>query len=627
MRKWYITALALIFISIGPLSSQNSFYVVKSGVFSQYPSIKEFVSDGDIITLSTSSLENFCSRNANEQSNGILHLNNEIFGTCTTQKKSIIDERFRLSFQDHGAVESRFLSESNSYRGILDGDNEKQFAVTIGQNSAVGLFLIDGEQFYLEPLKNFVPNAENDKYVLYNVKNVIVNSKYSGCAATHTKEEFEVALQQRTNTIEPTCALELELAIVSDYSMYSHKGSIQNTQMFAQAVMNNVQLLYDNEFKDGIQFKIVSHYIATSSSDPLEVSLTSTTNPIVLIQNFRFWANEYGIGNVPFDLGQLWTRRDLDGSVIGMAFRDGIGKETKYHLLQDYTGNTAGYHLSVLATHEIGHNLGALHDPITSMTIMRPVIANLNVWSDLSKQFIQPNLEKYDVLRPLDNRIVLTSKLMRAYPLDHNQNYNSNSNKNFYKVEIPIKFYRNFHTPITKATLSPMDMPGVIEGRDYKMINSTFHFIPGAQDQNGAFNILVAEHMFNGRNKLSFKLDNTQTCSNPYVTIFLGTVSTEFFGDEGSDPLLDTGTEGNTDIICYPNPITSDWCIVSGFKNDLIQNVEIIAANGTRWNKAEIEYSVYDALKLNLRDFSPGVYFIKIQTNNTRITKKIIKTR
>ena len=106
------------------------------------------------------------------------------------------------------------------------------------------------------------------------------------------------------------------------------------------------------------------------------------------------------------------------------------------------------------------------------------------------------------------------------------------------------------------------------------MINSTFHFIPGAQDQNGAFNILVAEHMFNGRNKLSFKLDNTQTCSNPYVTIFLGTVSTEFFGDEGSDPLLDTGTEGNTDIISYPNPITSDWCIVSGFKNDLIQPTE-----------------------------------------------------
>ncbi len=627
MRNWYFNALALIFISIGSLTSQNSFYATKSGVLSQYPAMKEFISDGDIISLSVNSLENFCARNAASQENGILHLNNEIFGSCTTQKKAIVDDNFRLSFQGQESLETRFLAELKSYRGILDDDINKQFSVTISQNSAVGLFIIDGEKFYIEPLKNFVSNAESDKYVLYNVKNVIVNSDYSGCAATHTEEEYEAALQQRTNTLEPTCALELELAVVSDYSMYSHKGSIQNTQMFVQSVMNNVQLLYDNEFKDGIQFKIVSHYIATSSTDPLEIHLTDTKNPIVLVQNFRFWANEYGIGNVPFDLGQLWTRRDLDGSVIGMAFRDGIGKETKYHLLQDYTGSTAGYQLSVLATHEIGHNLGALHDPISSQTIMRPVISNLSVWSDLSKQYIQPNLEKFDVLRPLDNRIVLTSKLMRAYPLDHNQNYNPNSNRNFYKVEIPIKFYRNFHTPITRATLSPMDMPGVLEGRDYKMINNTFHFIPGAQDQNGAFNILVAEHMFDGSNKLSFKLDNAQTCSNPYVTILLGTISTEFFGSEGSDPLLDNGSQENSEIICYPNPIISDWCIVSGFKNDLIQNVEIITANGTRWNKAEIEYSVYDALKLNLCDLSPGVYFIKIQTNNTRITKKIIKTR
>lgn len=91
--------------------------------------------------------------------------------------------------------------------------------------------------------------------------------------------------------------------------------------------------------------------------------------------------------------------------------------------------------------------------------------------------------------------------------------------------------------------------------------------------------------------------------TNPDLTSCLDVLST--------DDLL------NTPIVVYPNPATNYISIKSKYP---IETVEIYSINGTKLNEIKKPNSI------PLNELSPGVYFLKIQSNgqflNTRIIKK-----
>ena len=172
--------------------------------------------------------------------------------------------------------------------------------------------------------------------------------------------------------------VEVDLSVASDYLYYTQNGSTnEGVIAMSLGVMNQVDTDYDDAFTDEIRFKITENFIsACSTCDPWSASLNITT----VLNSFRTWGNGGNFTNT-FDLAQLWSGRDFNGTTIGVAYLNAVCSTSRYHVLQNITDS--GWQLRVLTSHEIGHNFNANHDASGSF-IMSPSISNIDVWSTTS---------------------------------------------------------------------------------------------------------------------------------------------------------------------------------------------------------------------------------------------------
>lgn len=76
-------------------------------------------------------------------------------------------------------------------------------------------------------------------------------------------------------------------------------------------------------------------------------------------------------------------------------------------------------------------------------------------------------------------------------------------------------------------------------------------------------------------------------------------------------------------ILLYPNPANT-FINIKSTTNELIHTVKLMDVNGRTLKEID---STNDILKIELEGISAGIYFIKIQTENSSITKKIIINR
>ncbi len=250
----------------------------------------------------------------------------------------------------------------------------------------------DGNQhWYIEPAGDFGESGSMEELILYNTQDILQDSGFScGIEDTQQKAAELHPRYESGRTMANACKV-IEIAIASDRSMYLKYGSV--TAVFNRniAIMNNVALLYRHEFVDNLEFRVLTQYVSQDpSADPLSsqpgyfapADTTLVTNPSNALNFFRYWAELGGFNTFLYDIGQFWTNRDFQGTVVGQAFRGTACGSFKYHVLQDYTTNYAN--LIVMTAHEIGHNLNATHDTAPG-DIMWQTISNTATWSALSK--------------------------------------------------------------------------------------------------------------------------------------------------------------------------------------------------------------------------------------------------
>ncbi len=291
---------------------------------------------------------------------------------------------YRVRVLTANGIEEQQDDETKTYYGYLVDRPGSEVRVTIKDDFLYG-FVQDGENtVYFEPANRFQDNLTEGEVILYRPDQVIER--------TMTCAHSEQAKKQNSNTnnnpsLTPAGdCWELDLAIASDFSYYQDRGSdVSAVTAYTLGVMNNVannyQLSGTTNFDDGVEFLIIENFIvATSGGDPW----TASTNPNDLLPDFRDWGNAGGFTST-YDLGQLWSNRDFDGTTVGLAYRsvNVICSNSRYHILEDYTTNAA--QLRVLTAHEIGHNFGATHDASGSGFIMAPSVNITNAWSQNSK--------------------------------------------------------------------------------------------------------------------------------------------------------------------------------------------------------------------------------------------------
>jgi PKD repeat protein len=260
-----------------------------------------------------------------------------------------------------------------------------QVSLTLAADFIFGFWEENGQTWFVQPLRHFVPGSPADQYVVFRTADVIpVTDGHCGWSQAHELAHAMTTQQAAANT-----CYEVDIAIASDFSLFQHFGSATAVHQFVSGVLHSVHANYDDEFNARIRFRLKASVVATClPCDPW----TSSDDPNELLLSFKNWGSGGGFGTA-FDVATLWTNRDMSGNTIGLAWISGLCGFNRYNILQRFISNAEL--LRVLQAHELGHNFGLGHDPTGSATIMAPAVSNTNVWSTNATTAMNINIGLY----------------------------------------------------------------------------------------------------------------------------------------------------------------------------------------------------------------------------------------
>ncbi len=146
-----------------------------------------------------------------------------------------------------------------------------------------------------------------------------------------------------------------EIGIDTDVQYYNLNGSsITQTENDIESIINSTDAIYSIDAQ--IRYEITTIIVRTAEPDPY----SSTTSPSSLLNQFdSHWSSSQQ--GVQRDIAHLFTGRDLDGGVIGIAKLSQICSQNNgYGLSQSrFTSNFTSR--VALTAHELGHNWSASH--------------------------------------------------------------------------------------------------------------------------------------------------------------------------------------------------------------------------------------------------------------------------
>ncbi len=186
-----------------------------------------------------------------------------------------------------------------------------------------------------------------------------------------------------SNAGEPPTGLSeyptIQIATDTDYEYFAIHGN--NSNLRIESIFVQIGGIYRVQL--GLDVEIVYQHVNTSPNDPYS-NVTNSSNFLAEYRNY--WNNNFS--SVQRDVAHLFTGRDMEGSVAGIAYIAVVCSGfSGYGISSDISLTYA----AVLTAHEIGHNLAAGHDNCPNggpVYVMCPVVSTSTIFSDLSKQTI-----------------------------------------------------------------------------------------------------------------------------------------------------------------------------------------------------------------------------------------------
>lgn len=237
-----------------------------------------------------------------------------------------------------------------TYRGtVLEDPGSLVLAAWLDDGLHARLRLSSGDLYWLEPLVRHVPNAGLGDHVLYHNDDVL-DQGYT-CGIERLPNNDPKPPEEPPGTGFGTGLSICEIGIDSDKNYFNKFGTINGTIGHIEKVIFGLTPQYENE--TGITYRITKIIIRDVSNGPY-----TSNDPSILLSQFRTHWNSTK-KKVRRDIAHLFTGKNLQGSVIGIAFVGVIcNKNSGYGLVQHISGFGCQTDLSA---HEIGHNWNALH--------------------------------------------------------------------------------------------------------------------------------------------------------------------------------------------------------------------------------------------------------------------------
>ena len=289
--------------------------------------------------------------------------------------KSIRTAEYVLLVDVGGEMLVEAPSEPRTFRGEL---LEDPGSIVAGSLMHDGLYakvmFTSGEMYWIEPLANRVPGARADQYAVYDQADVLPSY---GVCGTDTSDHIGF-VETGGETLAAGGQLEItELGVDADFDFYQdHNSNVNHTTDRMELVINTMNTQYETEV--GITHAISAAIVRTTSGAPY-----TSTNPSTLLSQFRnHWNNAQS--GLRRDVAELFTGKNLDGSVIGIAYLGVICTSSGYNVVQsDCCGSLAC--ATDLSAHELGHNWNAGHCSCSGWT-MNPSLTCANQFHNTSTE-------------------------------------------------------------------------------------------------------------------------------------------------------------------------------------------------------------------------------------------------
>lgn len=281
------------------------------------------------------------------------------------------------------------------YKGVVKGEPESWVRVSLREGVLEGMIWTQDDIYFLEPGARFVTGASTTPpaTIMYRMSDTTSTWDLGSCALempsvgfnleshVHHRQPLSDYATLSSHLQEAAAAgqlKKLDIALVADYEYYQEHGANSSADM--QNIINQIDGIYQAEL--GITLHVAATVVYTTPADPF----TSTIDPVTLLQEFSGYKSNAASTIRNADLAHLFTNRDLQGSVIGVAWL-GTLCNTTYGtgLSQDFINENKS--LVLLTAHEIGHNLAAPHDNQSgSACASTPFGYIMNPWVSTSLQ-------------------------------------------------------------------------------------------------------------------------------------------------------------------------------------------------------------------------------------------------
>jgi len=386
------TFISVLWISISYSSAQNTILGTETELdTSEHKLLDEIISNYQIVEIEISKKDFDLSKGKN------------------LVRFDVGSRKFDLNLFDNNVTLS---AEYDNPPHLLSGSLRfgGSVSLTINDDFIYGYIKYSDTHLYIEPLWYFEGDQPQNRYVIYDVKDVNKKNSHK-CGVEHTEAHHkQIAPLKITNDCKITT-----LAIANTFDMVDEYGSTTAVINHNLGVLNNVQTNYRSEFDTNIEYDVVAHFVpATLGADPFDATVyadTLLTNFTILGKGGRNKGGSTGIFGVNYNMGALWTDRDicapsgLDScAVIGLAWVGGLNGQpaVMHHVLEDFNTSNAAT-LNVLQSHEMGHNWNyGSHDPTTGFVMSSSVNAT-DVWSSASQATISTYISNQNYLSDCSN--------------------------------------------------------------------------------------------------------------------------------------------------------------------------------------------------------------------------------
>jgi len=335
------------------------------------------------------------------------------------QEQSENDSQTRMSFYAFGQTFNLLLQKNEAlinnyssrlidielYAGTIEGVDGSWARISEVNGEFSGAIYDGYELFMLDSGKMIAESVDTRlKQTMQSTDNVVYRasdmSSTMSCGGSHGKDHemskfsydgLVSELQQRQqaqqtsasgqsgdfNTAVATATQQVNLSIVADTQYVATSPNGAEAQVLSQ--MNIVDGIFSEQV--GVQFGITEIQVL-SNNGPL-----TSTNSSTLLNQYRGF-----VGNNNPGLSHLFTGRNVDGNVIGIAFISAICTSNGVGVTQAGGRGTLG---ALTAAHEFGHNFGSPHDnQAGSACAATPGNFLMNPSINGSNQFSQCSLEQ-----------------------------------------------------------------------------------------------------------------------------------------------------------------------------------------------------------------------------------------